>query len=47
MTVGREICGLTGYKLFHNHLVVEPIIEVFGFGSPQLGRLVSEFRPGD
>lgn len=44
MTVGREICGLTGYKLFHNHLTVEPIVEVFGFGSPQFGRLVSEFR---
>lgn len=26
MTVGREICGLTGYKLFHNHLTVEPIV---------------------
>jgi hypothetical protein len=44
MTVGREIARLTGYKLFHNHMTVEPVLELFEFGSPSFVRLVSEFR---
>ena len=44
MTVGREVARLTGYKLFHNHMTVEPVLELFEFGSPPFGRLVSEFR---
>ena len=44
MTVGREICARTGYKLLHNHMTVEPVLDVFPFGSPAFGRLVNEFR---
>ena len=44
MTVGREVARLTGYKLFHNHMTVEPVLELFEFGSPPFVRLVSEFR---
>lgn len=44
MTVGHELTKLTGYKLFHNHMTVEPVLEIFEFGSPPYGRLVSEFR---
>lgn len=44
MTVGREVARLTGYKLFHNHMTVEPVLELFEFGSPPFERLVSEFR---
>ena len=44
MTVGREICARTGYKLLHNHMTVEPVLDVFPFGSPPFNRLVSEFR---
>ena len=44
MTVGREICARTGYKLLHNHMTVEPVLDVFPFGSPPFGRLVNEFR---
>ncbi|MGZ8742056.1 MAG: AAA family ATPase [Nocardioides sp.] len=44
MTVGHEIARLTGFKLFHNHMSVEPILEVFDFGSPPFGRLVTEIR---
>ena len=44
MTVGHEIARLTGFKLFHNHMSVEPILEVFEFGSPPFGRLVKEIR---
>ncbi len=44
MTVGHELCGLTGYKLFHNHMTVEPLLGIFAFGSPPFTRLVDEFR---
>ena len=44
MTVGHELCQLTGYKLFHNHMTVEPVLDLFEFGSPPYGRLVNEFR---
>ena len=44
MTVGRALCDLTGFRLFHNHMSVEPIAEIFDFGSPPFGRLVGEIR---
>ena len=34
LTVGRELHALTGYRLFHNHLVVDALESVFEFGSP-------------
>ena len=30
MTVGQELMKLTGLRLFHNHMTIEPIIEIFG-----------------
>lgn len=30
MTVGRELVKQTGLKLFHNHMTIEPVIELFG-----------------
>jgi hypothetical protein len=44
MTVGHELARLTGFKLFHNHMSVEPILEIFDFGTPPYGRLVGEIR---
>ncbi|HET6625248.1 MAG TPA: AAA family ATPase [Nocardioidaceae bacterium] len=44
MTVGHELTGLTGFRLFHNHMTVEPVLDIFPFGSPPFGRLVNEFR---
>jgi hypothetical protein len=44
MTVGREICRLTGYKLAYNHMTVEPLKDIFEFGTPPFDLLVSEFR---
>lgn len=44
MAVGDELCRLTGFKLFHNHMTVEPVLDIFAFGSPPYDRLVSEFR---
>ena len=32
-TVARELATLTGYKLFHNHLVVDLLLSVFDFGT--------------
>lgn len=31
MTVGQELMKLTGLRLFHNHMTIEPVIEVFGY----------------
>lgn len=44
MTVGREVCRLTGFRLFHNHLSIEPLLEVFEFGTPSFHRLNSMIR---
>jgi chloramphenicol 3-O-phosphotransferase len=33
LTVARELSALTGYKVFHNHLVVDLLLSVFEFGS--------------
>ena len=44
MTVGQEICRVTGYKLFHNHMSIEPLLGIFDFGSPAFGRLSNEIR---
>lgn len=44
MTVGYELCKLTSFKLFHNHALIEPVLDIFPFGSPPFERVVSEFR---
>jgi len=49
LTVGRELQALTGYRLFHNHLVVDLLESVFEFGSPSFVELrehiwISTFR---
>lgn len=30
MTVGQELMKITGLRLFHNHMMIEPVLEVFG-----------------
>lgn len=30
MTVGQALMATTDLKLFHNHMIIEPVIEVFG-----------------
>ncbi|HEX3222349.1 MAG TPA: AAA family ATPase [Nocardioides sp.] len=44
MTVGRAICDLSGYRLFHNHATIEPLLDVFEFHTPQFQTLMGEFR---
>jgi hypothetical protein len=43
LTVAQELVAITGYKLFHNHLVVDLLQTVFEFGSPQFVALREEF----
>jgi hypothetical protein len=43
-TVGYELQKITGFRLFHNHMILEPIYNFFGFGDEQLMRLTGEFR---
>ncbi len=33
LTVARELAAATGYKLFHNHLVVDLLLSIFDFGA--------------
>ncbi len=31
MSVGQELMKITDLRLFHNHMTIEPVIEIFGF----------------
>jgi len=40
MTVGQELMKITGLRLFHNHMMIEPVIEIFGrYDSEAINRL--------
>lgn len=41
MTVGQELMKLTGLRLFHNHMTIEPVIALFGNYN---GRVVNGIR---
>lgn len=41
MTVGQELMKITDLRLFHNHMTIEPVIEVFGYYD---GKTVTEVR---
>ena len=30
MTVGQQLCRITPFRLFHNHMMIEPVLEIFG-----------------
>ena len=42
-TIAKELAGRTGFKLFHNHLVVDAVAAVFPFGSDAFVRLRDQF----
>jgi len=44
MTVGLELERVTGFRLFHNHMTVDPVMRLFPLESPAFRRLVTEFR---
>lgn len=31
MTVGQELSKITQLKLFHNHMMIEPVLDIFGY----------------
>lgn len=44
MTVGQELCKITPFRLFHNHMMIEPVLEGFGtFHGPAIARLREVF----
>jgi hypothetical protein len=44
MTVGRAVADASTFRLFHNHHTIEPLLDVFDFGTPPFNRLLAEFR---
>ena len=44
LAVGQELARRGGYRLFHNHAVLEPLLEVFDYASAPFGLLLNEFR---
>lgn len=44
LTVAKELAKLTGYKVFHNHLTIEPLAALFEWGSAPYNRLIHKFR---
>lgn len=42
LTVAQELASVTGYKLFHNHLVVDLLLSTFEFGSAPFVELREE-----
>lgn len=41
MTVGQELMKITDLRLFHNHMTIEPVIEIFGRYD---GKTISQMR---
>lgn len=44
MTAGFELARLTGFRLFHNHMTIDLVLNFFDWEQPQFHALVSEFR---
>ena len=42
MTVGQELMKLTGFRLFYNHMMIDPVLEVFGSFHLELVRKLRE-----
>ena len=41
MTVGQEFAKITDLRLFHNHMAIEPVIEIFGYFN---GKVINKLR---
>lgn len=44
LTIAEKLRDLTGFRLFHNHLTINAICEVFDFGSPPFIELLHRMR---
>jgi len=42
MTVGQELMKITDLRLFHNHMSIDPIIEIFGYRNGGACRKIRE-----
>jgi len=43
-TVGKELANNLGYKLFHNHMVIELVHNFFTWSDAEFGKLVGDIR---
>ncbi len=43
-TIAKELASLTGFTLFHNHMILNLLSEIFGYEHPTRRRLEKEFR---
>jgi hypothetical protein len=39
LTAGKKLSELTGFKLYHNHLTIDPVLTIFSFDQPEFLRL--------
>ncbi len=44
LTIATELSRLTGISLFHNHMIINPLRDIFGMESPIRAKLEYEFR---
>jgi len=44
MTVGRAVAARSEFRLFHNHATIEPLLEVFDYGTLPFTTLMGEWR---
>jgi hypothetical protein len=44
MAVAAEVARRSEFRLFHNHATIEPLLDVFDFGTPAFDTLLREFR---
>jgi len=44
MTVGQSLCHVTGFQLFHGHVVADVLSPYFPFGTPSFSRLTHHWR---
>ena len=44
MTVGQELAKITDLKLFHNHMTIEPLLQIFKYESKEFQELNYLFR---
>lgn len=44
LTIAKELAGLIGYTVFDNHMILNVLINIFGFDHPSRKKLEKEFR---
>jgi len=44
LTVARAIAGREPFKVLHNHVAIDPVVEVLPFGTPAFWRIVGGLR---